>query len=335
MSAHANQDDATNDKTLVFKKVSSAVFYGIASFMITVVNKTVLTTYGFPSYQVLGLGQMFATIVVLACARQAKLVQFPSFDENIVTKIWPLPLIYLGNMATGLGGTKELSLPMFTALRRFSILMTMIAERIVLGVKATVAVQISVFSMVSGALLASFDDMSFTLSGYTLVLLNDVFTAANGVYMKKKLDSKELGKYGLMYYNAFFMIVPASVIAWQTGDLYKSMQFEGWSNVLFICQFAASCVMGFILSYSVMICTQFNSALTTTIIGCLKNICVTYLGMVIGGDYIFSWVNFIGLNISVLGSLFYTYVTFRRQSHGALARSDIKYEKLNTKVDVV
>jgi solute carrier family 35 protein len=28
-----------------FKKIGSAVFYGVASFMITVVNKTILTTY--------------------------------------------------------------------------------------------------------------------------------------------------------------------------------------------------------------------------------------------------------------------------------------------------
>lgn len=332
MTATQGVDDNESEKKIFFKRMASALFYGVASFMITVVNKTVLTTFMFPSFQVLALGQMFATIVVLYAAKKLKIIKFPDLDSSTFRKIWPLPIIYIGNMIFGLGGTKELSLPMFTALRRFSILMTMIAEYYILNITPSVSVQFSVYTMIIGAIIAASNDLAFNLHGYVMVLLNNFFTATNGVYMKKKLDSKELGKYGLMYYNSLFMFIPAIIMAYVTNNLEMAFNYNQWSNMYFLSQFLLSCFMGFILSYSVIICTYYNSALTTTIIGCLKNICVTYLGMIIGGDYVFSIINFIGINMSVFGSLVYTYVTFKKKERPAY--TPLPTEKSN-KLEVV
>lgn len=156
---------ATAQQRGVFcKKIGSAIFYGLASFMITVVNKTVLTTYKFPSFLVLSVGQMAASIVVLGLAKQLGIISFPNLAADTGRKIFPLPLIYLGNMMFGLGGTQALSLPMFAALRRFSILMTMLLELKILGIRPSNPVQLSVYSMVGGALLAASDDLSFNLN---------------------------------------------------------------------------------------------------------------------------------------------------------------------------
>ncbi|CAB0002218.1 unnamed protein product [Nesidiocoris tenuis] len=176
-------------------KIGSASFYALASFLITIVNKSVLTSYGFPSFQALALGQMVTTI---------------------------------------------------------------------------------------GAIVAASTDLGFNLHGYVFVLLSDVLTASNGVFTKQILSA------------------PVGGAASSTRQIH-----------FFLIQFFGSCCMGFILNYSVVLCTQHNSALTTTIMGCLKNILVTYLGMFIGGDYIFSMPNFVGINLSVIGSLLYTYVTFK------------------------
>lgn len=161
-STHASNNNSITSSP-VYKKVSSALFYGIASFLITVVNKTVLTTHKFPSFLVLSLGQMAASILVLGAGKQLRLISFPDLDRDTGRKIFPLPLIYLGNMMFGLGGTQALSLPMFAALRRFSIVMTMLLELRILGIRPTTPVQISVYSMVGGALLAASDDLSFNL----------------------------------------------------------------------------------------------------------------------------------------------------------------------------
>lgn len=322
------------ENAMLLLRVGSAFGYGISSLLITVINKMVLTTFDFPSVLVLGIGQMLATIVVLFVGRAFRYIDFPGLERSTFTKIWPLPVIYIFNMIFGLGSTKSLSLPMLTVLRRFSILMTMIAELYILGVKARTSVQLSVYTMIIGAIIAAANDLAFNLEGYVFILLNDFFTAANVVYMKKKLDSKELGKYGLIYYNSLFMVLPTIGCAWWTGDMGLAFDFPHWTNWMFLLQFILSCFLGFVLSYSVILCTLYNSALTTTIIGCLKNICITYLGMIIGGDYIFSMLNFLGLNISVVGSLIYTWVTFRKREPVEPKYSQLTEEQ-NNKVQVI
>lgn len=66
-------------------------------------------------------------------------------------------------MLFGLGGTQELSLPMMTVLRRFSILMTMIGEFYILSYKPRLSVQLSVYLMIFGALVAAANDLAFNL----------------------------------------------------------------------------------------------------------------------------------------------------------------------------
>ncbi|CAK8676006.1 unnamed protein product [Clavelina lepadiformis] len=293
------------------KQLLAAGFYGLSSIAIMMVNKSVLTNYKFPSAQFLGLGQMIAAVFILMFGKFFKLVSFPDFHRSTILKIQPLPLLYFGNLVCGLGGTKQISLPMFTVLRRFTILLTMILEIYVLGKHPSKTIVITVITMIIGSIIAASDDLAFDLIGYIFIFCNDIFTAANNVYIKKHLNTNDLGKYGIIFYNCLFMIIPATLLLYYTGDFEKSMQFESWNDVNFLVLFVLSCTMGFILIFSTTLCTAYNSALTTTVVGCIKNIVITYIGMVFGGDYVFSWTNFVGINISVFGGILYSFVAFK------------------------
>ncbi|XP_066567324.1 nucleotide sugar transporter SLC35D2 isoform X3 [Amia ocellicauda] len=277
-------------------KVLSAMFYAASSFLIILVNKNILTNYRFPSYLFLGICQMATTILVLYTAKLTQTISFPDFDRNIPYKIFPLPLLYVGNHVTGLASTKKLSLPMFTVLRKFTILMTMILESRLLRKSFPHSVVLCVTGMILGALIAACSDLAFDFEGYIFIFLNDLFTAASGVYTKKKLDSSE------------------------------AIAFDHWMKYTFVCHFLLSCILGFVLMYSIVLCSHYNSALTTTVVGAIKNVGVAYIGMFVGGDYVFSFLNFIGLNICMSGGLTYSFFTFRSNSRISTSTSVSDHE---------
>ncbi|XP_056380894.1 UDP-N-acetylglucosamine/UDP-glucose/GDP-mannose transporter isoform X2 [Hyla sarda] len=249
------------------------------------------------------------TVLVMYLGKINGIITFPDFDRTIPKRLFPLPLLYIGNHLTGLSSTQKLSLPMFTVLRKFSILFTLILEIVLLKKRYPLSVALSILAIVIGAFIAASFDLSFNLEGYTIVLLNDAFTAAYGVYTKEKINPKELGKYGVLFYNAAFMILPTLIFTILTGEFEKAIHFSKWTNVYFAFQFFLACMMGFILLYAIVLCSYYNSALTTTVIGALKNVSIAYIGIFIGGDYMFSWLNFIGLNICMAGGAAYSFVT--------------------------
>mmetsp|Transcript_22874 Transcript_22874/g.28007 ORF Transcript_22874/g.28007 Transcript_22874/m.28007 type:complete len:382 (-) Transcript_22874:278-1423(-) len=140
---------------------------------------------------------------------------------------------------------------------------------------------------------------------------------------KSKL--KGLGTWGLMFYNALFSF-PILLLFFMTvgkDDITQVLAYQHWKNATFLGLFICSSVMGTILQFSILYCTKVNSALTTVVTGCTKNVLTTYMGMVMPGmDYVFSWLNFIGVNISMFGGLYYAKIQYDKKQ--AKQNNDVK-----------
>jgi solute carrier family 35 protein len=151
--------------------------------------------------------------------------------------------------------------------------------------------------------------------GYFLILANDLCTAMYGVAIRYTLaNSKvQISQNTLLVYNSALGAVALGLFMTLVSpdELRSCVEFEQWSDPTFTACFALAAGCGCVLNYAIFLCTQKNSALTTTVIGCMKNVVTSYAGMFIGGDYIFSWPNFVGLNVSIAGSLVYSFFTFK------------------------
>ena len=73
-----------------------------------------------------------------------------------IRRIMPLPLFFLGNAVCSLGGGKSVSIPQFSALRKFSVLFTMMLEAFLLKKPQSRGCVLSVMVMILGTFIAAF-----------------------------------------------------------------------------------------------------------------------------------------------------------------------------------
>lgn len=79
--------------------------------------------------------------------------------------------------------------------------------------------------------------------------------------------------------NNHSAIIMAGLLAMRTEEMEKVKVFEHWGEPDFLLSFFLASAMGSVLNYSIFLCTLYNSALTTTVVGCLKNVLTTYIGV--------------------------------------------------------
>jgi len=308
-----------NSGATQIQRITAAAAYGCSSLAIIFSNKLTLTTYKFPSYNFLAFMQCISTVVMLGCMSKAGVISFSKsgkgygreiFSFTLVKMVFPLPLLFMGNLICGLGGTQSINIAMFTALRRFSILIMMLLELCTLGIPFSIPVRISVGVIVFGGAVAAMNDLAFNFKGYALIMGNNVFGALYGVTTKSKLSGQDLSKFGLLYYNSICAIpILFSLMLFTEPDLKKQLiNYEFWDDPVMVTCLIGSIILGVVLNYAVFWCTQVNSATTTAVVGSMKNVISGYASILgVGGDYVFSLSNFIGLNISICGACVYSY----------------------------
>jgi solute carrier family 35 protein len=278
-------------------RLSTMAYFMSASMLVQFTTKAVFTTYGFNFPLTVALLQMtFISVTTYLVSR-------PTISLSLFKSLMPLATVNVLNVTFGLVGTGGLNVPMFIALRRFTLLFTILLERFWLKKQHDWPTLSAMGVMIGGALIAAATDLTYNPRGYAAVLCNDVLTALYLIMVKN--TNKGLTTTRMLFYNATMSIPMLLVAGMMTNELplLRSAPQLQSGEFLFVLFLASA--LGLSINHSTFLCTRVNEPLMTSTCGNIKNGAMTIIGAIAFPDFIFEPMNALGLGMSMTGAIFY------------------------------
>uniref|UniRef100_A0A0D6R2D5 Sugar phosphate transporter domain-containing protein n=1 Tax=Araucaria cunninghamii TaxID=56994 RepID=A0A0D6R2D5_ARACU len=300
----------------------AALSYMACAVLLVMFNKAVLSSYNFPSANVITLLQMICSIAFLYAMRSWNIISFRTVEgRSIITdtsfklfipletflRTSPLSIAYLLYMIVGMASIRGVNVPMYTTLRRTTVFFTMVMEYFLSGQKHSCPIVGSVGLILLGAFVAGARDLSFDFYGYMIVIISNITTAIYLITIARIGKSSGLNSFGLMWCNALVCGPVLFLWTFLSGELKLSIHFPHLYSPVFQVLMLLSCMLAFCLNYAIFLNTTLNSALTQTICGNLKDFFTVIIGWVLFGGLPFDWLNVVGQSLGFFGSGVYAY----------------------------
>ncbi|GAV85704.1 TPT domain-containing protein [Cephalotus follicularis] len=298
----------------------AAISYMSCAVLLVLFNKAALSSYNFPSANVITLFQMICSCSFLFALRRWKIITFTVGETLIISDInttfvpWktlmhtlPLAITYLLYMLVTMESVRGVNVPMYTTLRRTTVVFTMIVEYYLSGQKYAPPIVGSVGLIVFGAVIAGARDLSYDFYGYAVVFLSNITTAIYLATIARIGKSSGLNSFGLMWCNGIICGPFLLFCTFIRGDLEMTVNFPYLFSPGFLVVLLFSCILAFFLNYCIFLNTTLNSAVTQTICGNMKDLFTIGLGWIIFGGLPFDILNVIGQFLGFLGSGLYAY----------------------------
>ena len=245
---------------------------------ITLFNKAIFSVYRFEYPTFVTLLQVLISIFFMLHLGNARIVDlkmketkggtFLGLNWTMVRKIFPLALFWMLYVQSGVIALRYLTVPMFSALRRSTTLITALGEYLAFGKVVPASSMAAILVMVSGAILAGLTDLSFSAKGYAWLGVCVFSTAAFLILIRILGKDLGLNQHSLLFYNNVFSL--PMMLAWfllATDEPKTVFSAPQWSDPSFVIFLFISASQAFLLNLCLFWCTTINSALTTTIVG--------------------------------------------------------------------
>jgi solute carrier family 35 protein len=282
-------------------------------------NKAVLSVYHFTESNLLLLLQMFVSMTVLLGVQKLGLIKLEPFTWERTKALLPVALLYNANVAFALASLNKVNVPMYNVLKRLTPALVLFYDTTFSGKTVSRKVIFSVALTLFGTLVAGYNDLAFDLVGYGMAMASSLLQASYLIVVQKTGAEKSISSNDLLMYNAVLSIPMLFLVVVLDGELTTGMTklYEGAAQWDFVMVMLCCLHLGMLLNLSIFMCTQNNSALTTTIVGVFKGVAATLLGFLLLGGVQFVPLNFAGIMINLVGGVWYAIIKYQEKQANA------------------
>lgn len=296
----------------------AALGYAVTSVAIMLFNKGILKSYRFNYPCLMVLTHQISCILFLKGMELGNVVELPTMDLVKAKKVLPLASLNAANVVISQLALRAVSVPMFTTLRRLTVLFVMVTQYLVNGVRPSVQVVIAVSVMMLGAAIGGYGDLGFDLAGYVWTFANNVLTALYLSYIKKVEREVNLGgggesNVGIVYYNSVLSCPLLFLASLGFGELSAVWDYPYLWDSTFQGLYILSALFAFGVTFFTFLSTTVNSPLTTSVTGQAKNVITTLLSIAVFGLEGATSVTLFGLFVGLSGGGYYAYSKYQEQ----------------------
>ncbi|AQK51197.1 GDP-mannose transporter GONST1-like [Zea mays] len=266
----------------------SGLAYCISSCSMILVNKFVLSSYGFSAPVFLMLYQNIVSVTIVSTLSLSGAVPTEPLTWNLI-KVWlPVNIIFVGMLITSMFSLKYINVAMLTILKNVANVLTASGETYFFKKQHGTQVWVALMLMIISAVAGGITDLSFHAVGYIWQTLNCVLTAAYSLTLRHVMDSaKQVTKSGNL--NELSMVLLNNVLSLPLGIILvlglNEMEYLLQTSLLRMPEFwlviTASGVLGLGISFTSMWFLHQTSATTYSLVGSLNKIPLSIAGIVL------------------------------------------------------
>ncbi|GAV57188.1 hypothetical protein CFOL_v3_00726 [Cephalotus follicularis] len=266
----------------------SGLAYCISSCSMILVNKFVLSSYGFNAGISLMLYQNFISVIIVSILSTLGVISTETLTWRLI-KVWlPVNVIFVGMLITSMFSLKYINVAMVTALKNVTNVITAVGEMYLFNKRHDNRVWAALFLMIISAISGGITDLSFHAVGYAWQILNCFLTASYSLTLRRVMDTaKEVTKSGSL--NEFSMVLLNNTLSLPLGVLlilvFNEVDYLSTTPLLRLPTFwlviTLSGLLGLAISFTSMWFLHQTGATTYSLVGSLNKIPLSVAGILL------------------------------------------------------